>query len=103
MFQIVLTISQVMWCIEVTEIICKKFDRAVPDSLSAFEKILFQRLNKLAALVRTQLPPLHRNIITALITVDVHARDIISNMVSYNRELYLYNILYNIYYCIYVI
>lgn len=40
-----------------------------------------QRLNALAALVRGQLPSLHRNIITALITIDVHARDIVSDLV----------------------
>ncbi|KAM7393703.1 hypothetical protein PAMP_020556 [Pampus punctatissimus] len=40
-----------------------------------------QRLNSLAALVRGQLPTLHRNIITALITIDVHARDIVTDLV----------------------
>jgi dynein heavy chain len=40
-----------------------------------------QRLNALAALVRGQLPRLHRDIITALITVDVHARDIVTDLV----------------------
>uniref|UniRef100_A0A4W6E6H0 Dynein axonemal heavy chain 6 n=1 Tax=Lates calcarifer TaxID=8187 RepID=A0A4W6E6H0_LATCA len=42
---------------------------------------VFQRLNALAALVRGQLPTLHRNIITALITIDVHARDIVTDLV----------------------
>uniref|UniRef100_A0AAY4DWD2 AAA+ ATPase domain-containing protein n=1 Tax=Denticeps clupeoides TaxID=299321 RepID=A0AAY4DWD2_9TELE len=41
-----------------------------------------QRLNALAALVRGNLPKLHRNIITALITVDVHARDIVTDLVD---------------------
>lgn len=40
----------------------------------------FQRLNALAALVRGKLPSLHRNIITALITIDVHARDIVTDL-----------------------
>uniref|UniRef100_A0A8D3CE91 Dynein, axonemal, heavy chain 6 n=1 Tax=Scophthalmus maximus TaxID=52904 RepID=A0A8D3CE91_SCOMX len=39
------------------------------------------RLNSLAALVRGQLPTLHRSIITALITIDVHARDIVTDLV----------------------
>lgn len=43
--------------------------------------LLLQRLNALAALVRGQLPTLHRNIITALITIDVHARDIVTDLV----------------------
>uniref|UniRef100_A0A8C9Y7F2 Dynein axonemal heavy chain 6 n=1 Tax=Sander lucioperca TaxID=283035 RepID=A0A8C9Y7F2_SANLU len=41
-----------------------------------------QRLNALATLVRGQLPTLHRNIITALITIDVHARDIVTDLVN---------------------
>lgn len=41
-----------------------------------------QRLNALAALVRGNLPSLHRNIITALITIDVHARDIVTELVK---------------------
>uniref|UniRef100_A0A8C8RP36 Dynein axonemal heavy chain 6 n=1 Tax=Pelusios castaneus TaxID=367368 RepID=A0A8C8RP36_9SAUR len=40
------------------------------------------RLNALAGLVRGVLPKLHRNIITALITIDVHARDIVSELVA---------------------
>uniref|UniRef100_A0A8C3IXY3 Dynein axonemal heavy chain 6 n=1 Tax=Chrysemys picta bellii TaxID=8478 RepID=A0A8C3IXY3_CHRPI len=40
------------------------------------------RLNALAGLVRGSLPKLHRNIITALITIDVHARDIVSELVA---------------------
>lgn len=43
--------------------------------------IVFQRLNALAALVRGHLSTLHRNIITALITIDVHARDIVTDLV----------------------
>lgn len=82
LFQVVLTISQTMWCQEVTEILESTGDPMTPeDGLKAFEQISFSRLNGLAALVRTNLPRLHRNNITALITVDVHARDIITDMV----------------------
>ncbi|KAK1792527.1 hypothetical protein P4O66_012465 [Electrophorus voltai] len=41
-----------------------------------------QRLNALAALVRGNLSQIHRDIITALITVDVHARDIVTALVK---------------------
>lgn len=44
--------------------------------------VCVQRLNALAALVRGNLPKIHRNIITALITVDVHARDIVTELVK---------------------
>ena len=49
--------------------------------MKEFEEINFERLNALAALTRSNIPKLHRNNITALITIDVHARDIISEMV----------------------
>lgn len=68
-----------MWCKEVDDVL-ESVD--VDTSLREFETTCFTRLNNLAALVRTILPKLHRNIITALITVDVHARDIITDMVS---------------------
>ena len=51
------------------------------EGLKKFEKLNFERLNALAALTRSKLQKLHRNNITALITVDVHARDIITDMV----------------------
>uniref|UniRef100_A0A8D0TJA1 AAA+ ATPase domain-containing protein n=1 Tax=Sus scrofa TaxID=9823 RepID=A0A8D0TJA1_PIG len=45
-----------------------------------------RRLNALAAIVRGSLPKLHRNIITALITIDVHARDIVTELVQAKVE-----------------
>ncbi len=39
-------------------------------------------MNKLAELVRGDLPKLVRNIIGALITIDVHARDVVTQMVE---------------------
>ncbi|XP_069560973.1 dynein axonemal heavy chain 6 [Brachyistius frenatus] len=74
--QVVLTVSQIMWCREMDA--CLGGDFA---DLQEFEVINFDRLNALAALVRGQLPALHRNIITALITTDVHARDIVTDLV----------------------
>lgn len=48
-----------------------------------------QRLNALAALVRGNLPSLHRNIITALITIDVHARDIVTDLVKQKVTIFI--------------
>lgn len=53
---------------------------------------VIQRLNALAALVRGQLPALHRNIITALITIDVHARDIVTDLISQKVQ-YCYTVI----------
>ncbi|XP_075463117.1 dynein axonemal heavy chain 6 isoform X2 [Ascaphus truei] len=79
--QVVLTISQLMWCRDLTHCLEGKVQDNL-NSVSEFEKVNFERLNALAALVRGQLPTLHRNIITSLITIDVHARDIVSDLVK---------------------
>nr|XP_019611948.1 PREDICTED: dynein heavy chain 6, axonemal [Rhinolophus sinicus] len=82
--QVVLTISQIMWCRDLTE--CLESDGNRLEALEAFEKLNFERLNALAATVRGSLPKLHRNIITALITIDVHARDIVTELVQAKVE-----------------
>ncbi|XP_041935143.1 dynein heavy chain 6, axonemal [Alosa sapidissima] len=78
--QVVLTISQMMWCRDMDN--CLEGDHDHFQALQEFELINFERLNTLAALVRGNLPSLHRNIITALITTDVHARDIVTDLVK---------------------
>ncbi|XP_040273964.1 dynein heavy chain 6, axonemal [Bufo bufo] len=79
--QVVLTISQLMWCRDLTQCLEGEAGENL-NSMAEFEKVSFERLNALAGLVRGQLPALHRNIITALITIDVHARDIVSDLVK---------------------
>ncbi|KAL1282482.1 hypothetical protein QQF64_001285, partial [Cirrhinus molitorella] len=78
--QVVLTISQLMWCRDMDN--CLEGDHDHYQALQEFEITNFERLNALAALVRGNLPSLHRNIITALITIDVHARDIVTELVK---------------------
>jgi dynein heavy chain, axonemal len=68
-----------MWCRDVTEILEGDFDRF--EALADFEKQSFKNLNKLAQLVRQELPELLRMSLVSLITIDVHARDIITEMV----------------------
>ncbi|XP_069482525.1 dynein axonemal heavy chain 6 [Ambystoma mexicanum] len=79
--QVILTISQLMWCRDLTQCLEGESTENI-QSLEHFEKDNFERLNSLAALVRGHLPKLHRSIITALITIDVHARDIVSDLVK---------------------
>nr|XP_036867942.1 dynein heavy chain 6, axonemal [Manis javanica] len=83
--QVILTISQIMWCQDLTECL-EKENGSHMEALEAFEKVNFERLNALAALVRGNLPKLHRNILTALITIDVHARDIVTELVQTKVE-----------------
>lgn len=77
--QVVLTVSQMMWCRDVTEVLEDHGDRL--QGMREFEQKCFRDLNELAALVRGELPKLVRNILCALITIDVHARDMITEMV----------------------
>ena len=69
-----------MWCQEVTACLTTDDDRF--EAVKAFEQKSFTSLNQLAALVRGDIPKLTRSILGALITIDVHARDIISGMVE---------------------
>ncbi|XP_053147968.1 dynein axonemal heavy chain 6 isoform X2 [Hemicordylus capensis] len=79
--QVILTVSQLMWCRDLTQCL-EGDDHDHLEALAEFENENFDRLNALASLVRGILPKLHRNIITALITIDVHARDIVTELVE---------------------
>ncbi|XP_004437259.1 PREDICTED: dynein heavy chain 6, axonemal [Ceratotherium simum simum] len=83
--QVILTVSQIMWCRDLTDCLEREDGNHV-EALEAFEKVNFKRLNALAAIVRGNLPKLHRNILTALITIDVHARDIVTELVQAKVE-----------------
>lgn len=82
--QIVLTVSQTMWSRDVTEILTADFDRI--EALKDFEKKSFQDLSKLAQIIRQELPELLRMSLVSVITIDVHARDIITEMVRSNVD-----------------
>ncbi len=109
--QVVISVSQIMWCRDLTECLTGE-DGSVVEAVKGAEERCFQvspwrqksiltlpylppsippsllpptphpqNLNKLAELVRGKLPKLIRNIIGALITIDVHARDTVTQMV----------------------
>lgn len=82
--QIVLTVSQTMWCRDISEILTADFDRH--EALEDYEKKSFADLNKLAQMVRQELPELLRMTLVSLITIDVHARDIVTEMVKINVD-----------------
>lgn len=69
-----------MWAREVHGVLTDQ--TSIADALLSFEKKSFVDLNDLAALVRGTLTKLQRNVLGALITVDVHARDIITSLVQ---------------------
>ncbi|XP_022919976.1 dynein axonemal heavy chain 6 [Onthophagus taurus] len=80
--QIILTVSQIMWAKDVHGVLDKEgTDKDV--ELKKFETKCIGDLNDLAALVRQDLSSVTRKILIALITVDVHARDTIANLIHH--------------------
>lgn len=81
--QIVLTVSQQQWAADVHEILdSDEGPTKIVDNMKKFEARLTSDLSKLAAIARTDIPKLLRKILCALITVDVHAKDTITNLVK---------------------
>ncbi|XP_055863796.1 dynein axonemal heavy chain 6-like isoform X2 [Biomphalaria glabrata] len=78
--EVVLTICQMMWTRDVTAIL--RDSQTVIRGMRDFEQRSFTELNLLAGAVRGELPKLARATLCALITINVHARDIISEMVK---------------------
>ncbi|CAH1180440.1 unnamed protein product [Phaedon cochleariae] len=79
--QIILAVSQIMWARGVHAIMdCNTGNKY--KKLQEFEKACIGDLNDLAALIRTDLSSVTRKILIALITIDVHARDTIHNLVK---------------------
>jgi dynein heavy chain len=68
-----------MWCRDVTEALSQ---RNALEALVKFEKRCQQQLSDLARLTRENIPKLFRKVLGALITIDVHARDIVTEMVQ---------------------
>jgi dynein heavy chain len=78
--QAVLTDNQIIWTNETQEAIREQSYKR--DSLTQWYELLLKQLNQLTELIRTDLKPLYHKIAVALITADVHNRDIISNLIN---------------------
>ena len=68
--QIVSVVSQIMWASS-TEIYIQDNEK-IPGSLQEWYDINLQQLAHLTEMVRGKLTPIHRKIVVALITADVH-------------------------------
>ena len=80
--QIVATVSQLSWC-SATEYFLDQMSEN-PNSLGEWFQINFLQLSQLTELVREALDSIKHKIIVALITQDVHARDIIETLTNEN-------------------
>jgi dynein heavy chain len=76
--QVVATIAQIQWCNQSEFYIGEMSNN--PFSLQEWYDINETQLGQLTELVRGKLTSLQRKIIVALVTTDVHARDIIENL-----------------------
>ncbi|KAJ1518310.1 Dynein heavy chain 6, axonemal [Coelomomyces lativittatus] len=77
--QTVLTASQIMWCADVSK--CLEHPQPM-EELKQFRQISVANLSQLASIVRGDLTKLQRAVLGALITIDVHARDILTEMLE---------------------
>lgn len=81
--QIVLTISQQQWATDVHTILDGDKSK-IPEKMIAFKKKLTSDLSKLTVIARSEITSLLRKVLCALITIDVHAMETISNMIKGN-------------------
>ncbi|KAK9882562.1 hypothetical protein WA026_022190 [Henosepilachna vigintioctopunctata] len=79
--QVILAVSQIMWARGVHEIL-DRTDEQKLKKLDQYLKNCITDLNDLAILIRSDLPKVTRLILIALITIDVHARDTLSNILA---------------------
>ena len=80
--QIVITVAAIFWAKEVELRLSQGEKSTRPASLKEYNGIQVQELNECALQVGGELPKLHRKVFCALITGDVHNRDIVTDMVK---------------------
>ncbi|XP_006862182.1 PREDICTED: dynein heavy chain 12, axonemal [Chrysochloris asiatica] len=75
--QVVLCVSQMFWTSETQEVIS-----GGPEGLKKYYKELQNQLNDIVELVRGKLSKQTRTTLGALVTIDVHARDVVMDMIE---------------------
>jgi dynein heavy chain len=81
--QTVATVAQIMWCQNTEANIADMADEN-PFSLQEWWDQQVIQIEELTVLVRGQLSDLQRHVVVALITTDVHARDIVEDLKAQN-------------------
>lgn len=74
---------QVYWCAGVEQCLSAP---SPPAALAQYLLTCTAQLGGLTRLVRGTLPDLHRRTLSALITIDVHAKDIVDNLIRYTAS-----------------
>jgi len=84
--QPVITIDQVKWTIGVTEALAEIMRGKNKKALEEFLNFSILQINKMVELVRGQLNRLERSVMGALIVIDIHARDVVKQMIKARVE-----------------
>ena len=79
--QVVLCVSQMYWTLE-----CHEAIPGGPKGLMEYYTFLNEQLHKIVALVRGRLTKQQRITLGALVTIDVHARDVVKEMADKGVE-----------------
>ncbi|KNC96829.1 uncharacterized protein SPPG_07663 [Spizellomyces punctatus DAOM BR117] len=74
--QVVICVSQIFWTKEVTEAI----RQGGVQGLRAYKELCTKQLEETVALVRGDLSPMARMTLSALVVIDVHARDVVGEL-----------------------
>eukprot|EP00927_Polykrikos_kofoidii_P031997 TRINITY_DN2738_c0_g1_i1.p1 TRINITY_DN2738_c0_g1~~TRINITY_DN2738_c0_g1_i1.p1 ORF type:complete len:3358 (+),score=626.85 TRINITY_DN2738_c0_g1_i1:1049-10075(+) len=77
--QVVLCTDCIYWTTEVTEALKK-------GAIADYEKQLFDQLNDIVELIRGEMTKLARVTVCAMVTIDVHARDVVTDMAKNNID-----------------
>ncbi len=80
--QVVATVAQIMWCLATEASIGEM--GTDPNAMMEWYEENVEQIQHLTELVRGKLDPVARRVIVALVTTDVHARDIIEGLVLAN-------------------
>jgi dynein heavy chain len=75
--QVVICVSQIFWTKEITEILS---NGRGPHGLKAYRDICTSQLEGIVKLVRGELSPMARMTLSALVVIDLHARDVVSDL-----------------------
>ncbi|KAL5251273.1 hypothetical protein ACHWQZ_G016836 [Mnemiopsis leidyi] len=82
--QLLITTSQMQWTQDCTKALSMIKDRGDKKSLKSMKKKQISMLTKFSDAIRGNLTPIQRAKIVALVTIEVHARDVIDKLIKSN-------------------
>ncbi|XP_030837708.1 dynein heavy chain 2, axonemal [Strongylocentrotus purpuratus] len=80
--QMLITSSQMQWTADVTKALATTKERGDKKALKSMKKKQISMLNKFSEMIRGNLPKMVRAKVVALVTIEVHARDVIEKLIK---------------------